>query len=89
MLAVRAILRAAPNVRRDLLAGDAADLIAACVDRDVARRPATAAEVAVLIDDLADATPETADGSPPAGSPFAPPAASSAPTMGRLTAEDR
>ncbi len=56
MLAVRAILRSAPNVRRDLLVGAVADVIGACVDRDVARRPATAAEVAVLVEDLAGAT---------------------------------
>lgn len=90
MLAVRAILRSAPNVRRDLLTADEADVIAACVDRDIARRPATAAEVAALVEDLADAvTMQAADASAPSTSPFAPPADSSSPTMGRPTAEDR
>lgn len=82
MLAVRAILRSAPNVRRDLLTGAEADLIAACVDRDVARRPATAAEVAVLVEDLAGAltSPAAEAAAAPAASPFAPPA---------VTPEDR
>jgi len=67
MLAVRAILRQPPNVRRDLLSADEADLIAACVDRDVAIRPVTAAEVAAVIGGIADsiAAPDA----------FAPPAA--------------
>jgi serine/threonine protein kinase len=90
MLAVRAILRSAPNVRRDLLTGEEADVIAACVDRDVARRPATAAEVAVLVDDLAAAvtTAATPTGTPSAA-PFAPPSVSSGPIAGQPTAEDR
>jgi serine/threonine protein kinase len=89
MLAVRAILRSAPNVRRDLLSAEAAEVIAACVDRDVARRPATAAEVAALFEDLAEAvtTPGTPTSAPTAA-PFAPPSVSSGPT-GQPTAEDR
>jgi serine/threonine protein kinase len=69
MLAVRAILRQPPNVRRDALTPEEADLVAACVDRDVTRRPATAAEVAAVIDGIIDAA--AAD----APSAFAPPAA--------------
>jgi len=68
MLAVRAILRQPPNVRRDALTPAEADLVAACVDRDVTRRPATAAEVAAVIDGIIDAA--AAD----APSAFAPPA---------------
>ena len=68
MLAVRAILRQPPNVRGDLLSADEADLITACVDRDVAHRPATAAEVAAIIGGIADSL---ATSQPPAG--LAPP----------------
>jgi serine/threonine protein kinase len=68
MMAVRAVLRSQPNVRRDLLTPAQADLIAACVDRDVALRPSTAAEVAAVIDGLVAAeAPATTS------SPFAPP----------------
>jgi serine/threonine protein kinase len=89
MLAVRAILRSAPNVRRDLLTADAADVIAACVDRDVARRPATAAEVAVLVEGIADSlvTPATATDAP-AASPFAPPAVPPGTPSGAPAPED-
>jgi serine/threonine protein kinase len=68
MMAVRAVLRSQPNVRRDLLTPAQADLIAACVDRDVALRPATAAEVAAVIDGLVAAEAPTTT-----SSPFAPP----------------
>jgi serine/threonine protein kinase len=90
MLAVRAILRSAPNVRRDLLTGDEADVIAACVDRDVARRPATAAEVATLIEGLADSPTAPAPAADaPAASPFAPPAVSPGTPPGAPAPEDR
>lgn len=86
MLAVRAILRTAPNVRRDLLSPAAADLVAACVDRDVAQRPATAAEVASLVEALPTAPPAPTDPSPATASPFAPPTAPAA--TGEPTSED-
>lgn len=52
MLAVRAVLRQPAKVRTDLLSPAEADLIAACVDRDAATRPVTAAEVAAVIDGI-------------------------------------
>lgn len=52
MLAVRAVLRGGPHIRRDELSADAADLISSCVESDAVRRPPTADLVAALIDDL-------------------------------------
>lgn len=88
MLAVRATLRAAPHVRRDLLSPDLADLVAACVDRDVEQRPATAAEVAAVLDGIAadGATGPAAAAESAASastvSPFSPPAADPSPAGG-------
>jgi len=55
MLAVRAVLRNPPHIRREDLTGDAADLIAACIASDPTQRPATAQLVADLIADLISA----------------------------------
>jgi serine/threonine protein kinase len=52
MMAVRAVLRNAPHVHRDLLTAEEADVILACIADDPAQRPATALEVASLIDSL-------------------------------------
>ena len=52
MMAVRSVLRQPPHVHRELLTTDEADLILACTSANVEQRPATALEVAVLIDGL-------------------------------------
>jgi serine/threonine protein kinase len=52
MLAVRTVLRHPPHIQRELLSADEADLIASCIDRNLAARPATAGELAVLIESL-------------------------------------
>ncbi len=52
MMAVRAVLRNAPHVQRDALTADEADLILACIAPDPEQRPATALEVASLIESL-------------------------------------
>ncbi len=52
MMAIRAILRHPAHIRREDLSHEEADVIAACTDRDVSHRPATALEVAHLIDAL-------------------------------------
>jgi serine/threonine protein kinase len=55
MLAVRTVLRHPPHVDRESLTPGEADLIASCIDRNVAARPATAEELAALIDSLGGA----------------------------------
>lgn len=62
MMAVRSVLRQPPHVERNLLSIDEAELILACTAAQPEQRPATALEVAALIDSLAeqadaDATP--------------------------------
>jgi hypothetical protein len=52
MLAVRTVLRHPPHVQRELLSPDEADLIAACIDRNVQARPPTADAFAALVDAL-------------------------------------
>ena len=52
MMAVRSVLRQPPHVQRELLTPDEADLILACTSANVEQRPATALEVAVLIESL-------------------------------------
>jgi eukaryotic-like serine/threonine-protein kinase len=52
MMAVRSVLRQPPHVERDLLTAEEADLILACTSANVEQRPATALEVAVLIEAL-------------------------------------
>ncbi len=56
MMAVRSVLRQPPHVERDLLSEGEADLILACTAAQPEQRPATALEVAALIDSLATAT---------------------------------
>jgi eukaryotic-like serine/threonine-protein kinase len=68
MMAVRSVLRQPPHVHRELLSADEADLILACTAANVDQRPATALEVATLIDGLRDAalssgTSDTHEGS--------------------------
>jgi serine/threonine protein kinase len=55
MMAVRSVLRQPPHVERDLLSADEADLVLACTAAQPDQRPATALEVATLIDSLATA----------------------------------
>jgi eukaryotic-like serine/threonine-protein kinase len=55
MLAIRNALTHPPHVDRAALRAGEADLVEACVARDVEHRPATAAEVADLIDTLIEA----------------------------------
>lgn len=64
MLAVRAVLRNPPHIRREDLTGEAADLIAACVASDAAQRPATAGLVAEIIADLITAAAKPAGTTP-------------------------
>lgn len=52
MMAVRSVLRQPPHVHRDLLTAEEADLVLACTSANVEQRPATALEVAVLIEAL-------------------------------------
>lgn len=52
MMAVRAVLRNAPHVKREMLTPDEADLILACISENPEHRPATALEVASLIESL-------------------------------------
>ncbi len=52
MMAVRAVLRNAPHVKKELLTADEADLILACTSENPEHRPTTALEVATLIDSL-------------------------------------
>ena len=52
MMAVRSVLRQPPHVERELLTAEEADLILACTSANVEQRPATALEVAVLIEAL-------------------------------------
>jgi serine/threonine protein kinase len=68
MLAVRAVLRNPPHIRREDLSAESADLIAACVASDATQRPPTALVVADLIGDLltAAAKPAGATPEPPA-----------------------
>lgn len=54
MMAIRAVLRDPPSVRRELLSAPAADLVLACIDDDPTCRPSTALEVATLLDSLED-----------------------------------
>jgi eukaryotic-like serine/threonine-protein kinase len=49
MLAVRTVLRQPPRIQRDALSADEADLVAACIDRNVGARPPTAAAFADLL----------------------------------------
>jgi serine/threonine protein kinase len=53
MMAVRSVLRQPPHIERDLLSAEEADLILACTAAQPEQRPATALEVAELIDELA------------------------------------
>lgn len=50
MLAVRTVLRHPAHIQRELLSADEIDVIAACVDRNVAARPPTAEVFAALVD---------------------------------------
>ena len=52
MMAVRSVLRQPPHIERDLLSDEEADLILACTSANVEQRPATALEVATLIESL-------------------------------------
>ncbi len=52
MMAVRAVLRHPAHVQRELLTADEADLILACISENPEHRPATALEVATIIDSL-------------------------------------
>ena len=52
MMAVRSVLRQPPHVHRELLTPEEADLVLACTSANVEQRPATALEVAVLIESL-------------------------------------
>jgi serine/threonine protein kinase len=54
LMSVRSILRNPPNVRRDLCDPAVADLVAACVDPDVSRRPPSAAAFADRLDAIGD-----------------------------------
>ena len=62
MMAVRSVLRQPPHIERELLSEDEADLILACTAAHPEQRPATALEVATIIEFLA----ATADTSPTA-----------------------
>lgn len=57
MMAVRSVLRQPPHIDRDLLSDEEADLILACTSANAEQRPATALEVAILIDVLSDHSP--------------------------------
>ena len=52
MMAIRAVLRNPAHVQKDLLTAEEADLVLACIADDPESRPATALEVATLIDSL-------------------------------------
>jgi serine/threonine protein kinase len=54
MMAVRSVLRQPPHIERELLSVDEAELILACTSANTEHRPATALDVATIIDSLAD-----------------------------------
>ncbi len=54
MLAMRTVLRRAPQVRRDLLGGAVADIIESCLDVVLEARPRTAEALADLLDGSTD-----------------------------------
>ena len=59
MMAVRSVLRQPPHIERELLSEDEADLILACTAGHAEQRPATALEVAIIIESLAAAADNT------------------------------
>lgn len=52
LLGLRTVLNRAPRIERSSLTTDEADLVAACVDRQVEARPPTAEAFAVLVEEL-------------------------------------